>query len=76
MNSPPSSSGVVAEFLVVDRPDAAAEPLARFEQLHVGAARDQIARRGQSRQSAADDDDALTLERGRQRFGHDEFSSR
>ncbi len=66
----------VRELRIVDRPDAAAEPLARLEQMHVGAARDQVPRRDQSGQASADNDDAPALERRAQRFGHEELSSR
>jgi hypothetical protein len=59
----------VREFLVVDRPDAAAETFARFEEVHRRAAGDQVTRGRQPGESAADDDDTLALQRGRQRLG-------
>ena len=54
MNSPPASSGISSKPSSSNRPDAAAEAIASFEQVNVGAASDQVARRGQTRQSAAD----------------------
>jgi hypothetical protein len=47
---------------VANRPDAPTEPIARFNQVHLGAAVDQAARRGQPRESAAADEHARAFE--------------
>ncbi len=51
------------EALVSNRPDASAETIASFDQVNVGAAIDEAARRGETRQSAADHEHARALER-------------
>ena len=53
----------VVEAVIPDGPDASAETIAGFEHVDIGAAIDEAARRGQSRESAAADEDACALER-------------
>jgi len=54
----------VAEAVIADGPDAAAQAIAGFEHVHLGAAIDQASRRGQPGEPAANYGDARTFESG------------